>query len=85
MNRFTAGWRDEALQELAGIWFESPERSAVTAATREVDVELSEEPFDKGWEISEGLFRLDLLPLSVYFVVHQDDCSVEIVKVRGAR
>jgi hypothetical protein len=84
MTRFTVGWRGEALQELAEIWLESTDRNSVTAATRDVDDELSEDPLDKGREISEDLYRLDLLPLHVYFVVHEDDRKVEIVKVRGA-
>ncbi len=83
MNRFMVGWRGEALQELAEIWLESDDRDAVVAATRDVDAELAQRPLEKSKEISEGLYRIDVLPLRVYFTVSIDDCKVEIVKVRG--
>ena len=84
MNRFTVGWRDEALQELAKVWLDSTDRNAVTAATSAVDIELSQDPLEKGDELSEGLYRIDLLPLRVYYVVSTDDCRVEVLMVRTA-
>ena len=84
MNRFTVGWRDEALQELAEVWLATNKRNAITAAAHDIDALLSRNPFEIGTKLSEGLCRLDVAPLRVYFIVNQDDCKVEIIKVRSA-
>jgi hypothetical protein len=82
MIRFTVGWRDEALHELADVWLASSERDAISTAAHYIDNLLSTNPRSAGKELSEGLCRLDVAPSRVYFVVNQDDCKVEIIKVR---
>jgi len=82
MNRFTVTWWDDALEELAQLWIDGDDRDALSAATLQIDSELSRDPHLKGEGLSEGLRRIDVGPLRAYFVVSEIDRRVEIVGVR---
>lgn len=82
MNRFTVAWWDDAVQELAQLWIDSDDRDGLTAATLQIDAELSRDPHLKGQEVSEGLRRIDVGLIRAYFIVSEGDRRVEIVGVR---
>lgn len=81
MNRFTVTWWDDALQQLAQLWIDTDVRGALNAATAEIEAQLSRRPHLKGQEVAEGLRRIDVHPLRAYFVVSENDRSVEVVAV----
>jgi hypothetical protein len=43
MTRYTVVWLQSALEELADIWLQSPDRNNIAAATHRVDVVLAED------------------------------------------
>ncbi len=84
MTRFTVTWWDDAVQELAQLWIDSDDRGGLTAATLEIDAELSRDPHLEGQEVSEGLRRIDVGPLRAYFIVSETDRRVEVAGIRRA-
>jgi hypothetical protein len=48
VTRYTVGWRDKALQQLAQIWNGATDRVAVTRASDRIDRELATDPDHKG-------------------------------------
>jgi len=82
MSRFTVTWWDDALQELAQLWIDGDVRDALSAATAQIDAELSRDAQLKGQEVSEGLRRIEIGPLRAYSTVREDDRTVAIVGVR---
>ncbi|HEV3006070.1 MAG TPA: hypothetical protein VGX78_16495 [Pirellulales bacterium] len=82
MNRFTVVWLQGAQDDLAELWINARDRSAVSAATRLIDIELSRDAPTKGVELHEGLHAFFAPPLRVLFTVDEADCVVEVVRVR---
>ena len=82
MIRYTVVWHLEARDELAEIWTDSEDRSAVAAAADLIDRQLAADAVEKGLELSEGLRALFVPPLRVLFAVREDDRLVEVLWVR---
>jgi hypothetical protein len=82
MIRYTVVWVASALDELADIWMAANDRSAVSAASDEIDRELAEDAHSKGIEVHEGLRSLLAPPLQVHFVARIDDRVVEVLQVQ---
>ena len=61
------------------------DRDEVTAATAKVDALLANGPGATSQLVYEGLRKLSVQPLTVFFDVREDDRLVEIVRVRRAR
>ena len=83
MIQFTIVWSKDAIDALAEIWLSAADRAAVTAASSEIDAELTVDPSNKGWAMAEGLRGLLRLPLKVIFIVREEDRLVEVVSVRA--
>lgn len=78
--RFTVVCTASADGELAAIWIAAEDRTAVSAAAREIEKALMESPLDHG-ESREGNLRiLFLSPLGVRYIVHADDRRVIVVQ-----
>ncbi len=82
MNRYTVVWVKSAHDELVMLWIAGSDRNAITAATHEIDRQLSTSPSLKGEPLREGLRALTVTPLRVAFSVDDDDRRVEIAVVR---
>ncbi len=82
MARSTVLWHADATNELAEIWIESLNRRVLTDATNAIDRELGSSPASKGTELSEGLRVLVEPPIQVLFVVHEDDRTVEVLRIK---
>ena len=82
MIRFTVVWPQSALDELAGIWIASSDRSSVTQAANQIDRELADNPQAQGLELSEGIRAYYRQPLRVLFAIREDDRIVEILTVK---
>jgi len=82
MTRYTVVWLRSAQDELADLWTDADDRSAVSSATNAIDVQLSEDAHQKGIELSEGLRAFFVPPLRILFAVREDDYLAEILLVR---
>ena len=61
MNRFTVCWHQQAEQDLARIWNESSDQSAMTLAANTIDALLSVNPNQQGTEVTEAILDPELL------------------------
>jgi mRNA-degrading endonuclease RelE of RelBE toxin-antitoxin system len=80
---FKVRWEKEALNELTALWLHaSPEiRKAITAATNEIDQQLSLNPLRDSESRQEGRRILFSFPLGVVFRVEDDARTVSVLKV----
>ena len=83
--RFTVVWLQDARDELTERWLASTDRDAVTRAAHRIDQELSIDPMQRGTPLAEGLRKLDVPPLRVYFSVRDQDRIVEITNIAELR
>lgn len=83
MNRYTVVWVRSAEDDLAELWIVAAERNTITAATLEIDRQLSSDPASKGEPLKEGLRALNVPPFRVIFSVSDDDRIVEVAIVRA--
>ena len=82
MSRFTVVWQSDAEDDVASIWLSASDRTAVTAATNAIDLELADDPSSKGADVREGLRALDVPPLRAFYDVDEGDRKVEVQCVR---
>ena len=75
---YTVVWRPSAEGTLAEIWTSAADRQAVTDAANAIDALLRVEPFEVGESRVANTRILTVLPLSVYYDVHQDDRLVAV-------
>lgn len=47
-----------------------------------IDLELAEDPIEKGWNLREGLRAAIFPPLQVVFSISNDDRLVEVARLR---
>jgi hypothetical protein len=80
VTRYTVVWQDKAIQQLARIWNEATDRTAVTRASDRIDRELTADPDQKGSDYF-GDRVLPAAPLWALYRVHTDDRRVEVREV----
>jgi hypothetical protein len=78
MNSFVPEWLPACEQELARILMFADDPQAVTAASAEIDRLLSGNPLGVGQAMPEGLFKLTVHPLTVFFSVNSTQRTVEV-------
>jgi hypothetical protein len=78
MNPWKVVWLDDAEQELASIWLNATDKAAVTAADAAIQHLLSTDPLKHGAELSEGLRKLHVAPLLVFFSANSATRTVEV-------
>jgi plasmid stabilization system protein ParE len=83
MSWFTVEWTRTAENELADIWNNATDRRAVSIAQDRIDRLLGASPLTYGSDVAEGLRRLTVAPLTVYYSVHPTDRKVEVSDVRS--
>jgi hypothetical protein len=84
MSPYTVDWDDTAEDDLARIWTNAADRPAVTAASAKADRLLAQDPLRYGQEVSEGLCKLDVPPLRVFYSVDSAQRSVKVSNVLPA-
>ena len=82
---FTVIWRPEAERTLARLWNGAPDRQAVTDAADTIDILLRTDPLEVGESRVVNTRILTVLPLSVYYDVHEDDRLVAVWAVWRVR
>jgi len=78
--RFTVTWHPDALAELARIWVNAIERSAVTSAANQIDKLLCHDAGTKGTKFHDRRM-LGVVPLAVTFDVNTADRLVTVLQV----
>lgn len=78
MTSFTVEWGDDDLDDLTSIWLNASDRNAVTKAEAEVNRLLKQNPLGIGENLSEGLRRIVVAPLIVYYTVDSENLVVEV-------
>ncbi len=80
MTRYTVGWRDKAIRQLAHIWNVATDRAAVTRASDRIDRELNTDADLKGRDyFGDRVFGA--APLWALYRVHRDDRRVEVLEI----
>jgi plasmid stabilization system protein ParE len=82
MTKYTVTATPEAEGDLARLWMQAADRSAVSQAANAIDGLLREDASLKGSDIGIGLRQLIEPPLIVEFSVQEDDRTVTIRSVR---
>ena len=81
MNPYTVDWNQDALSDLADIWLQASDRRAVTDAQARADQLLADDPLGQGRHQAEGLYRLLVSPLVIFYSVDMARQSVEVSRV----
>jgi hypothetical protein len=84
MNEYVVWWEPDALDMLAAAWVEAPNRAAVTAAQAAADALLASDPTAFADHLCEGLWRLTVPPICVYFTTDAGIRRVVVTAVRLA-
>jgi hypothetical protein len=78
MTPFVVDWDTSAEMQLADIWLHAADPKAVTQASARTDNLLEQDPVNNGQALSEGLFKLEVRPLIVYYTIDQVKRSVRV-------
>jgi mRNA-degrading endonuclease RelE of RelBE toxin-antitoxin system len=82
VNPYDIQLEPEAEDQLAAIWTAAGgRRDAITRAQDTADRRLAADPFRYGRHLSEGLYRLDVPPLVIYYTVLTDARVVKVTEV----
>ena len=81
MSLDTVAYTSVAEDQLTDIWVQAPDRQAVTAAEAEINKRLGRDPLGQGEAVAEGLRKLAVTPLTVYYQVDQAQRVVEVQAV----
>lgn len=82
MTRYTVVWHQAALDELARLWIDASDRTAVTLAASAIDRHLAVDASEKGIAVPDHLRQLTVPPLHVLFAVSELDRMVRILDAR---
>ncbi|OHB85401.1 MAG: hypothetical protein A2V98_12660 [Planctomycetes bacterium RBG_16_64_12] len=75
---YTVVWRPSAERALAEIWTSADDRQTVSDAANAIDALLRTTPLDVGESRVANIRILTVLPLSLYYDVHEDDRLVAV-------
>ncbi len=78
--KWTVGWSQSALDDLAAIWIVSSNRQAVTDAADKLELELRTDAHLKGEEYY-GDRLLSEPPIGLAYTLFPADCRVEVIQV----
>ncbi len=78
MTAFRVKWSKRARTFLAAVWLATTNRNAVTRASAAIEKALAADPRFHGHEISEGLWKIERVPLTAF---HEVDDANNVVKV----
>lgn len=82
MNEYVVWWEPDALDMLAVAWVDAPNRAAVSAAQATADSLLATDPTAFAEHLNEGLWRLTVPPICIYFTA---DAMLRRVVVSAVR
>jgi mRNA-degrading endonuclease RelE of RelBE toxin-antitoxin system len=79
--RYTVIWAPIAQNQLAQMWLEALDRSAISQSSDRIDELLATDPHKHGSNLREGLNKLQVYPLRVIFEIDDADCKVRVVRI----
>jgi hypothetical protein len=82
MTPYTLDWDDEAHEALAAAYVVAFDQAAVTRAEYAAELLLSVDPLRHAVALPEGLFKLTIEPIVIYFWVEE---AVRVVRISGAQ
>jgi hypothetical protein len=74
-------WTPQAEADLAAVWLSAPNPQAVTNAAHQVEQFLMADPFGRAVYVAEGLWRLNVRPLVVFFETEPSRTVIRINQV----
>ncbi|HEX5472442.1 MAG TPA: hypothetical protein VFW73_11175 [Lacipirellulaceae bacterium] len=81
MIRYTVTYTRKAVDVLAQLWLDAPDRSALAIAGDEIDRILRNDTPQKGVSIERGFRQLNVAPLVADFSVEEDDRIVTVWRI----
>ena len=84
MTPYEVNWLDDVLGEVVQCWLDaadSEQKSRIRRATDDADRILASDPKRDADHLSEGLWRLEIAPLRLYFVIDEELRLVEVTGV----
>jgi hypothetical protein len=81
VNQYEVDWTPAATAALAAGWMQAPDRRALTVAQTRIDQLLTQNPAGAGVHRSEGLYRLEVPPLTVLYSIDENAKAVEVSDV----
>jgi len=78
---YTVIWKPEAEAELAELWLEAADRSAVTSAANRIDGLLGRNPDSQGESRTGSIRLMFVAPVGVFFDVREQDRIVAVLSV----
>jgi hypothetical protein len=82
MIRYTVTYTRRALDALARVWMNAPDRQAITNAGDEIDQDLCIDAPQQGVAVAFRLRQLIVTPLVVEFIVEEEDRKATVLSVR---
>jgi len=82
---YTVVWRPSAERALTEIWTRADDRQTVTDAANAIDALLRATPLEVGESRVANIRILTVLPLSLYFDVHEEDLLMAVWAVWRVR
>ena len=81
MQPWTVRWTDDAIEQLADLWVDTPNRALVTIASDHIEQILAQDPRNPGKEASEGLWRIVVGPLVALFEMNDAERMVIVTGI----
>jgi hypothetical protein len=84
MTRYEVNWLDDAFDDVVQYWLDaqdSEQKSRIRRATDDADRVLVTDPKRNADHLSEGLWRLEVPPLRLYFVIDEGQHLVDVTGV----
>ncbi len=78
MNSFHVEWTMTALDMLAEIWTQASNRRAVNNSQNQIDAQLAGDPIGRGTHLGEGLYKMVVDPLIVFYSVDETTKQVQV-------
>jgi hypothetical protein len=78
MSSFHVEWSMTALDMLADIWTQASNRRAVNISQSQIDAQLAGDPIGRGTHLGEGLYKMVVEPLIVFYSVNETTKQVEV-------
>lgn len=78
---FTVRWESDAKVERHRVWAVAADPAAMRKAAEQAEILLAGNPEQLGSHMSEGLRKLVISPIAVYFTIDHDDRLVQIENV----
>jgi hypothetical protein len=82
--RWILSYTDLAIDQLATIWLNAPDRRAVSSAADALEQELRDDPDVKGSPFF-GDRTISRIPLTFFYELIPDDCLVRVIEVKRSK